>query len=992
MNSSGSINTFCQHLSVLPDDTILSLFERRANEASESLAITYLRNGESADCAITCSNLKALALGIAAELRAKGVLTGHRVLIILPEGVLFLPALLGCLYVGAIGVPVPVPDAMRGRRAAPRSAAIAADADACVALTTAETIGKLPGEISLTYLCVESIQPRNRFDGYTPAPDDIAYLQYTSGSTGTPRGVMVSHRNVAANIRALQQVIGYFENARVLTWMPHTHDFGLVEGLLRPLLSGTPIWLMSPGAFLRDPARWLRAISTFRITHSAGAAFAFQHCLASIALDSDDQSLAEVDLSSWCVASCGAEPIRADLMAAFYSRFAAWGMKETVLGPSYGLAEATLMVTATGGREPVHTVKRHVDNRSVLLTGCGHWYDDTDVAIVDPEALTRVSSGEVGEIWVSGSGVARGYWQRADESAAVFGWQLNESEPETKFLRTGDLGFVCDGQLYITGRLKDLIIVNGQNYVPSDIEWCLDDIHPVVKGGMRAIFSLPSNGEHTAETVAIACEISGKRADSGELAAAAAAIRHSIGKEFHIPIHSIFLVKRGDIPRTPSGKVQRGACRAGIINGDIQPLYTWELSDEGALPNGALQAHSYGSHAPQDAVLIAWRELLGAVPMSADVDFFECGGGSIEAVRLLERIHSLTGVEVTLDEFAGASTVSKIAALVGSKKQPSIALSGESYSEEQMLLQQALQEIVLPDASSNMRDIAARPPIKSRVERAVKRQPFAMASAALSYLVKQPWARAKYWPAETELIAQFHASIETDVSLNEMIVRSLYYNLMFRYALDLSATGVPATASSPRSRLVGIELFDAAASEGRGVLITPHHSLAGCWLPKSEMDRLSQCVVFGVEGIRVAQKLSSKRHHTILYAKQFENAEALLRAGKSVILAPDGNSADGNYLTFHGRLLRPSRGFAELAIRTGCAVIQTYSEITAENDMRIVLARTLGEHADITNKQEYISCLQQEYYAGVAGVWSRMPWIVMFTDMRTHLARQRASK
>jgi acyl-CoA synthetase (AMP-forming)/AMP-acid ligase II len=397
--------------------------------------------------------------------------------------------------------------------------------------------------------------------------EDLAYLQYTSGSTTSPKGVMISHGNVVHHLGYLQRVCEYSSESISVTWLPNFHDYGLIEGLLEPIYNGTPGYVMSPFSFLKRPFSWLQAISQQRATHTQAPNFAYEQCVRRV----KPEQLAQLDLGCLRSAGNGAEPINPRVLEGFYRAFAPCGFRREAFCPAYGLAEATLMVSCCSpsvepriGRFQAEAL---AENRVAEATddgqparevvSCGHIVCEFDVAIVDPETSTRCGHDRVGEIWISDPSVARGYWRREDETQTTFHASVAETG-QGPFLRTGDLGFVRDGELFVTSRIKDLIIIAGANHYPQDIEWTVEKAHPDVRLSGVAAFSIMADGE---ERLAIAAEIErGSMRGSDDTARLFDAIRKAVAEEHEVAVHAIFILARGSLPKTASGKVQRHDC------------------------------------------------------------------------------------------------------------------------------------------------------------------------------------------------------------------------------------------------------------------------------------------------------------------------------------------------------------------------------------------------------------------------------------------------
>lgn len=555
--------------------TLVELLRRRAMDQPENLACAFLNDGGREVERLSYARLDREARRIAGWLQATGA-PGDRALLLFPAGLDFLKAFFGCLYAGVVAIPAPPPEASRLKRTLPRLRAIAADAGVSVVISN-PTIRALvdgsrddiPGLESMTHLDIAEVAPHHADSWREPhvAADDLAYLQYTSGSTTSPKGVMISHRNVIHHCGYLQRVCEYTPESISVTWLPYFHDYGLIEGLLEPIYNGTPVYAMSPFAFLKKPFNWLQAISIHRATHTQAPNFAYEQCVRRI----KPEQLAQLDLSCLRSAGNGAEPINPRVLESFYRTFAPRGFRWEAFCPAYGLAETTLMVSccspsltprvgrfradALGENRVVTTDDESVAAREV--TGCGRIVCEFDVAIVDPESARRCPPDQVGEIWAADPSVAQGYWRRPAETEATFRAFLADTG-EGPYLRTGDLGFIRDGELYVTSRIKDLIIVAGANHYPQDIEWTVEKCHADVRPSGVAAFSVPVDGE---ERLVVAAEIERGSIEAPEdCTQVLDAIRRAITEEHEVPVHALLLLARGSLPKTASGKVQRHGC------------------------------------------------------------------------------------------------------------------------------------------------------------------------------------------------------------------------------------------------------------------------------------------------------------------------------------------------------------------------------------------------------------------------------------------------
>ena len=499
-----------------------------------------------------------------------------------PPGLDYIVALFACMYAGVIAVPSYLP---RPNRPLSRLESIVANAEPSVALTTGEiarsprsVFGQTESALSrLHVLITDEIMVESRGDvslSQTNSETPIL-LQYTSGSTASPKGVILSHANIIHNTAMIERNFPLSTESSTVFWLPPYHDMGLIGGILQPLCTGFPVYLMSPVAFLQRPARWLEAISQFRATCSGGPNFAYDLCVRRIS----EEEMSSLDLSSWAVAFNGAEPIRKQTLEDFSDRFQRRGFRAKALHPCYGLAEASLMVTGTApGRDinyaavsrqalEVNLVEppRAKDDACVLVS-CGEVAGGQDVRIVDPATCQACGTNQIGEVWVSGPSVAQGYWGKAEETQEVFRARIDGESKN--FLRTGDLGFLRDGELYITGRMKDLIIIHGQNHYPSDIEFTVTRSHASLPPSGTAAFSVLRDG---VERLIIVQEFEGRHAPP-DLAEIIAAIRRAVNQTHDLQVHDIVPVRAWTIPRTTSGKIQRYLCRAAYVEETLSTL------------------------------------------------------------------------------------------------------------------------------------------------------------------------------------------------------------------------------------------------------------------------------------------------------------------------------------------------------------------------------------------------------------------------------------
>ena len=561
---------------------MVTLFRERVAAQGDAEALVYLADPSDFDSGAqrwSYARLDQEARGRAAWLHTH-LPQGARVLLLHPTGLEFTAALFGCLYAGMIAVPAPLPGGHRHH--ARRLAAIARDSGASAVLTTAahlaevtEWAADLP-DTSIQVVAGDLLDADAPQD-WCPVPVDrstIAVLQYTSGSTGDPKGVVLQHDHILFNTAVGSAALGF--GGRVGGWLPLYHDMGLFAQIVWPLLLGGSSVLMAPTAFVRRPAQWLRMIDVFGIGFSFAPNFAFDLCTRKVR----EQDLVGLDLSRWRVAGCGSEPIDARVMAAFADRFAAAGLDARSVTACYGMAETAVYI-AVDADGPLRTRRVDLealargeftaavaDRASREIVACGRPDGSYDTRIVDPETREVVADGRLGEIWLRGRSVSSGYWRR-DDNADVF--DATTADGDGGYLRTGDLGVFSDGELYVHGRLKDLIIVHGRNIYPQDIEHELRAQHPEL-GRAGVVFAgpgLPTGDDDS--SVVVTHEVAGVPAD--RLPALAAEIRHTVGREFGIAVATVALVKPGTVLRTTSGKVRRSAMRDLFREGRLVSLH-----------------------------------------------------------------------------------------------------------------------------------------------------------------------------------------------------------------------------------------------------------------------------------------------------------------------------------------------------------------------------------------------------------------------------------
>lgn len=564
------------------DDLAVDRLRRHAALFTDDLALAFVDDDLDVHQAWSFGELDRHARSIAGFLQSRD-LRGERVVLAYPTCPEFMAAFYGCLYAGVLAVPASLPLAHGKDR---RLELIVADSSARLVLTTSRhrelVERRLSGEPPATpVVATDELGDHSAgWQAVAAAPDDLAFLQYTSGSTRSPAGVMVSHGNLAANLRALHDGFGSSPDSVYVSWLPLFHDMGLVAGALAPTWARCPVYLMTPASFIQNPLRWLRGFTRFRGTIGGGPNFAYQACVEAARAHGVDG----LDLSAWSLAWNGAEPVRASTLADFAATFAPVGFRPERMSPAFGLAEATLLVTGTRG--PVPATIRAVDEvalrsnaviaceenapQAKRLVGAGEAALGVEVRIVDPVSLEEASASSVGEIWVRGTSVGQGYWGKPEESAAIFG--ALTASGEGPFLRTGDLGFLHEQGLFVTGRRKDLMVIRGVNYYPQDIEQTVEASHPALRPSSCAVFAME---EGDAVRVVVVQELRRSAWRSADPTEIFMAIRREVAREHQVAIHRIVLLKAFALPKTSSGKVQRAGCRAALEDGTLPVLHEW---------------------------------------------------------------------------------------------------------------------------------------------------------------------------------------------------------------------------------------------------------------------------------------------------------------------------------------------------------------------------------------------------------------------------------
>ncbi|NWA46118.1 non-ribosomal peptide synthetase [Pseudomonas reactans] len=640
--------------------TLVQSLQRRAAQTPDQVALRFLAESAEHSVVLSYRDLDQRARTIAAALQANADL-GDRAVLLFPSGPDYVAAFFGCLYAGVIAVPAYPPESTR-RHHQERLLSIISDAEPRLLLTIASLADGLSQiENAPPVMSVDSLESVGHWVAPDLRPDDIAFLQYTSGSTALPKGVQVSHGNLVANEVLIRRGFGIDLNPDdvIVSWLPLYHDMGLIGGLLQPIFSGVPCVLMSPAYFLGRPLRWLEAISEYGGTISGGPDFAYRLCSERVS----ETALERLDLSQWRVAYSGSEPIRLDTLERFAEKFATCGFTPNNFFASYGLAEATLFVAGgTRGQgipalrvdEQALAANRAEPGQGSAIMSCGTSQPEHAVLIADPHTLTELGDNSVGELWATGPSIAHGYWRNPEATAKTFVEHAGRT-----WLRTGDLGFIRDGEVYITGRLKDLLIVRGHNLYPQDIEQTIEREVEVVRKGRVAAFAVNEQG---LEGIGIAAEISRSVQKILPPEALIKAIRQAVAEAYQEAPSVVVLLNPGALPKTSSGKVQRAACALRHKDGSLDS-YAQFPDLQAQVSDGALESELHNQ------IAAIWCEQLNIASVAADDHFFLLGGNSITATQVVARLRETLGLELNLRMLFEAPTLEGFAANVAQLQQ-----------------------------------------------------------------------------------------------------------------------------------------------------------------------------------------------------------------------------------------------------------------------------------------------------------------------------------
>ncbi|MEC3769585.1 condensation domain-containing protein [Cupriavidus sp. SS-3] len=842
----------------LPATLVAHLGRLAAQRGADTALIIADEGGETRySYAALDARVRALAAHLAAQAEP-----GTRALLLMDSGIDYVAAFFACLYAGLVAVPAFEPGAVRSAQVA-RLRAIATDAEPALVLTTsaqardhAEALAEIaPGA---AVVAADATRPAAAaaWRPYPAHAGTLAFLQYTSGSTASPKGVMVSHGNVMANEMAIAEGMRVGPGDVMVSWLPLYHDMGLIGGLLQPIHSGIAVVLMSPQFFLERPVRWLQAISQHRGTLSGGPDFAFRLCVERVR----DSQLAGLDLSSWAVAYSGAEPVRADTLRAFVKRFAPAGFRQQALYPCYGLAEATLF--ATGSERGAGMVSTRFDAAALAhgtaqpsqegmeLVGCGFPRAGHAIRIAgaDGQALP---DGQIGEIEIAGPSLCGGYWRNPRASAAAYG---DDARPGAdRWLRTGDLGLWHGGQLYIAGRRKDLIIVRGQNLYPQDIERAVEDQVPAARRGRVAAFAVAGPD---GEGIGIAVEISRPEQKRVGHAALVQALAQAVGNACGEPLAVALLLNPGGLPKTTSGKLQRSACRTGWLEDSLDACAIWvhgSFARGGTASPQQVSAQDAATRGDTERALAAlWQELLGIAPAGRDAHFFASGGNSLTAARVVARLREQYGTAVPLRLLFEHPTLHACAAaldlLQGDAAEAPLAPVPRLPRLPRMPLAPAQQRLWLTDRIATEGDrwiynMAGGLRLTGALDTAALR-------AALDALVARHEVLRTSYHADAQGLpyARIQAELALDLPLSELSALSAgQRDAALRELAEGQAREPFDLAQAPllRARLVRI------AADDHALLLTLHHIVGDGWSVAILLDTLAAAYNAARAGVAV---------------------------------------------------------------------------------------------------------------------------------------------
>ncbi|MGO0704670.1 non-ribosomal peptide synthetase [Pseudomonas paracarnis] len=818
--------------------TLVQSLQQRAAQTPDQVALRFLAESAEHSVVLSYRDLDQRARTIAAALQANAGL-GERAVLLFPSGPDYVAAFFGCLYAGVIAVPAYPPESTR-RHHQERLLSIISDAEPRLLLTIASlSEGLAQIENAPPVLSVDTLEAQRADQWVEPdlKADDIAFLQYTSGSTALPKGVQVSHGNLVANEVLIRRGFGIDLNPDdvIVSWLPLYHDMGLIGGLLQPIFSGVPCVLMSPAYFLGRPLRWLEAISEYGGTISGGPDFAYRLCSERVS----ESALERLDLSRWRVAYSGSEPIRLDTLERFAEKFAACGFTPNNFFASYGLAEATLFVAGgTRGRgipalrldEQALAANRAEPGQGPAIMSCGTSQPDHAVLIADPHTLTELPDQCVGELWATGPSLAHGYWRNPQASAKTFVQHAGRT-----WLRTGDLGFIRDGEVYITGRLKDLLIVRGHNLYPQDIEQTIEREVEGVRKGRVAAFAVNDQG---LEGIGIAAEISRSVQKILPPEALIKAIRQAVAEACQQAPSVVVLLNPGALPKTSSGKVQRAACAIGHADGSLDS-YAQFPGQQGQASEVALESDL------QQRIAAIWCEQLQLAQVAGDDHFFLLGGNSITATQVVARLRESLGLELNLRLLFEAPTLAAFAAAVAQLQQDGGVAQGAMHALSrqedlpQSLAQNRLWITWQLDPHSSAYTIPGALHLRGELDEDALRQSF-------QQLIQRHEAlRTRFYERDGQAFQRVEATADFELSIIDLSdLPNTEREARAQEVREDQARSPFDLEKGPLLRVTLVRLGD----EEHQLLVTLHHIIADGWSLNILIDEFSRLYAAAAQG------------------------------------------------------------------------------------------------------------------------------------------------
>ncbi len=650
-------------------ETIDAILRKRAQKQPENVAYIHRLNEKRDEIKITYAELDLQAKRIAHALRHCAQKPPSITLLLFPPGLDFICAFFGCLCAGVIAVPLPLPT----KRTFDRVQKVLDDTRAEVILTTSQCqtlLSKdnlLSATTSLQWIAIDTIQKEGDYTRYSFNKNDIAFLQYTSGSTSRPKGVMVTHENIMANQEMIKRGFGHDENTIFAGWLPHFHDMGLIGNILQPMYLGIPSILLAPVAFMQKPFMWLQTISDHRATTSGGPNFSYELCVEKIT----DEQMQNFDLSSWKIAFNGAEPVNENTLCKFAKKFGGCGFRYESFYPCYGLAEATLFVS---GNFPKTPPKTHQINDKKTLIGLGQEHGEEKIIIVNPESCIPCATNEEGEIWISGPNIATGYWNQVEATQETFHAKINGDERE--FMRTGDLGFFnADKQLFVTGRIKDLIIIRGKNVYPQDLEASIVNCDVALRSNGCAAFSLQIDDQ---EQLVIVAEVGREYVRDINYEALFGKIKHILSQDHQLAAYEIILIKPSTLPKTSSGKIQRSVCRQFYKENHLEIIARSETKQVIESQNNVIDIQNELKKILKAVLKIQTEKLDHDLPLTY------LGVDSLDALSLQSAIETRWNICFPYEELLECNSIGEIVRSIETKKSalPSPLNANPSHFEE----------------------------------------------------------------------------------------------------------------------------------------------------------------------------------------------------------------------------------------------------------------------------------------------------------------------